>query len=87
MNLHVTLERTGDALTVRVAGRLGVDGVAELERACGDPGRLRLDLSELVTADEEGTRLLVRLKNAGAELAGVPPYVDLLLRARSARNP
>jgi hypothetical protein len=87
LNLHVTLARTGDALTVRVAGRLGAEGVAELERACGDPDGLRLDLSELVTADEEGTRLLVRLRNAGAELAEIPPYVDLLLRARSARNP
>lgn len=87
MDLHITLENAGDALTVRVAGRLGADGSAELERACRDEVRLRLDLSELVTADEEGTRLLVRLRNAGAELAGVPPYIDLLLRARSMRIP
>ena len=86
LDLHVTIERNSATLSVRVAGRLAAEGARELERACGRDRRLRLDLSELVSADEEGTSLLCRLRDAGAELVGTPPYIDLLLRARAAQT-
>jgi hypothetical protein len=86
LDLHVTIERGADRDSVRVAGRLASEGVRELARACEGKHRLRLDLSELVSADEEGTRLLCRLVDAGAELVGTPPYIDLLFRARAAQD-
>ena len=86
LDLHVTIERGADCDSVRVAGRLAAEGVRELERACEGKHRLRLDLSELVSADEEGTRLLCRLVDAGAVLVGTPPYIDLLFRARAAQD-
>jgi hypothetical protein len=86
LDLHVTIENDARGFSVRVAGRLAAEGVRELARACDGKHRLRLDLSELVSADEEGTRLLCRLVDAGAELVGTPPYIDLLFRARAAKD-
>lgn len=87
VDLHIaTLELDG-VLTVHVAGRLGDVGIGELRRACRGASRLRLDLSELLSADETATSLLAALRDSGAELVEVPPYIDLLLRARSARSP
>lgn len=86
MDLHVTIEEGAGTFSVRIAGRLAAEGARELELACDGKRRLRLDLSELVSADEEGTRLLCRLRDAGAELVGTPPYIDLLFRARAAQD-
>lgn len=82
MVLHVTSDERADLRTVRVAGVLGFVELGELRRACRGASRLRLDLSELLTADEAGTRLLAELRDAGAELFAVPPYIELLIRAR-----
>jgi anti-anti-sigma regulatory factor len=85
LDLHVTTQQGAEGLTVRVAGRLAADGAAELQHACSGAPRLRLDLSELVSADDEGTRLLARMRDAGAVLVGTPPFIELLLHARSGR--
>lgn len=82
MRLHISSERAEGTLTVRVAGRLGGAGLDELRRACSGAPRLRLDLRQLHSADETGTALLASLRDGGAELLGVPPYIDLLMRAR-----
>lgn len=84
MDLHISTNREGGVLTVRVAGRLALGGIAELRSACGDAARVRLDLSQLQFADEEGTSLLALLRDSGASLMGTPPFIDLLLRARLA---
>ncbi len=82
MDLHISTEERNGLLTVRVAGRLSSVGLGELRRACRDAARVRLDLSDLVSADEAGTAFLAAMRDSGADLAGVPPYIDLLLRAR-----
>ena len=87
MDLHISTADVAGHRTVHVAGRLASNGAAELERVCGDPARLRLDVSELVSADEAGTGLLRKLREAGAEITGTPPYLRLLLRARSGQDP
>ena len=85
MSLHITSDEEGGLRTVHVAGALGFDGLGELLRACREAPRLQLDLSELLTADEAGTNLLAALRDEGAELVSVSPYVYLLLRARHGR--
>ncbi len=83
MLLRIAEERLGEATVVHVSGRLGGDGVDELARACrGADGPLRLDLSELLHADEVGVSLLRSLRDAGAELVGVSPFIALLLENR-----
>ncbi len=87
MDLHISTDPAGGVLTVRVAGRLAPSGIAELRKACGEAVRVRLDLSQLQTADEEETPFLVLMRNAGAALIGTPPCIDLLLRTRLAVGP
>lgn len=87
MDLHISIEQKDGLLTVRVAGRLSSVGLGELRRACREAARVRLDLSDLVSADEAGTSFLAAMRDSGAELGGVPPYIDLLLRARLAPTP
>ncbi|MBK6406523.1 MAG: hypothetical protein IPN03_20115 [Holophagales bacterium] len=82
MDLHISTDEKNGLLTVRVAGRLSSVGLGELRRACREAARVRLDLSDLVSADEAGTTFLAAMRDSGADLAGVPPYIDLLLRAR-----
>jgi anti-anti-sigma regulatory factor len=87
VDLHISTEEKDGLLTVRVAGRLRAIGLEELRRACREGARVRLDLSDLITADEAGTTLLAALRDSGTELVGVPPYIDLLLRARLEPTP
>jgi anti-anti-sigma regulatory factor len=87
VDLHISTEETDGLLTVRVAGRLRAIGLEELRRACREGARVRLDLSDLITADEAGTTLLAAMRDSGADLVGVPPYIDLLLRARLEPTP
>ena len=83
MLLRITEERLEGSTLMHVAGRLGGEGVEELSRACGAPsGCLRLDLTDLLQADELGLSLLRTLRESGAELVGVSPFIDLLLKGR-----
>jgi hypothetical protein len=68
---------------VRLAGRLGEAQVPELFRACGEPGPLRLDLSDLVSADAAGIDALQRIQARGAILVRVPGYIRLQLASPS----
>jgi anti-anti-sigma regulatory factor len=83
MVLRIAEERLGEAAIVRVMGRLGGAGVEELSRACREAGApLRLDLSGLLHADEVGLALLRSLRDSGAELTSVSPFIQLLLDGR-----
>ena len=56
------------------------EGVAELNRVCGASSRpLRIRLSGLLQADEMGLSLLRSLRESGAELSDVSPFIGLLL--------
>lgn len=84
--LRIAEERLGPITIVRVAGRLAGPGVEELERVCAGSLRpLRIDLAELLQADELGIALLRSLRDSGAELTGVSPFVGLLLENGSTR--
>jgi hypothetical protein len=86
VTLYIAKEDGPQRRTLHISGRLAADGAGELETVCGDPARLVIDLSELLSADETGTRLLVEVRDAGAQLVAVPPFIQLLLRARSGEN-
>lgn len=82
MSLHIASEEDRAGLVVHVSGALYLVGLDELRTACRGGTRLRIDLSELLTADEESTRFLAALRDNGAELVAVPPFIDLLIRSR-----
>jgi hypothetical protein len=80
MLLRISEERLGEVTVVRVDGRLVGEGVEELDRICTAALRpLRIDLSGLLQADELGLSLLRALRGSGVELAGVSPFIQLLI--------
>ena len=68
---------------VRVAGRLSDVHVPELLLACAHPDQLRIDLTELVSADVAGIEALRRIRSKGATLVGIPGYIQMRLEAPS----
>jgi anti-anti-sigma regulatory factor len=82
--LRITVDTEEAAATVlRVAGRLTAETEPELERASrGIAGTLRIDLSGLQYADDEGIQGLHALVDAGAEVTGVSRYIERLLARR-----
>ena len=85
MLLRIMEERLGEGTVVHVAGRLAGEGVEELGRVCtASPRPLRIDLGELLQADELGLSLLRSLHESGADLFGGSPFINLLLENRGA---
>jgi hypothetical protein len=65
---------------VRIHGRLAGAAVRELDRVCREVSRpLVLDVTYLMSADDGGVATLRRLHLDGAQLAGLSPYLVLLL--------
>lgn len=65
---------------LHVAGRLLSVGLPERDKETSSvTGRLQLDLSELMSADESGIKKLRELAFSGVELDGASPYVQMLL--------
>ena len=76
---------SGDGALIRVEGALDAEGAAALRRECRSDGTtVRLDLSELRSADRDGIEALRSLAGEGAELTGASPYVQLLLEQGTA---
>jgi len=67
----------GDAgRTVLLAGRLKAAQVHDLRGICGAAaGPIRIDLTDLISADAVGIDALRRLRHDGAELVGVAHYL------------
>jgi anti-anti-sigma regulatory factor len=65
---------------VRLAGRLQREHADALMRLCEDaPPPLRLDLTDLVSADPAGLQTLLLIQERGARLESASPYVALQL--------
>ena len=80
MLLRITQTTEGPTTVLKIDGRLGGAGVAELARvAHAAVPPLVLDLTHLQQADADGLALLQALARAGAHLRGVSPYIALLL--------
>jgi anti-anti-sigma regulatory factor len=81
VTLYIACESDAGVRVVRLEGWLAGDAVAELERIVSEgSGPLRIDLSELRSADAAGLVALRALHAAGALLVGASPCIKLLLR-------
>jgi hypothetical protein len=78
MTLRVIPAATDDPSVLGLAGRLAAAEVPVLERSAGTGLRV-LDLSDLMSADDQGIALLRRLRHSGVELRNVSRYIELLL--------
>jgi hypothetical protein len=64
--------------TVSIAGRLTDAQVPDLLTACAQTATtLRVDLTDLLSADTIAVETLRRIRDDGAELVGVLPYIQL----------
>jgi len=81
MNFRIIIERTKTATVVRACGRLaGKDALAEFLGACeATEAALVIDLTDLRFADEEALCALRSLREKGATLQAVSPYISLLI--------
>ncbi len=81
MRLKITATAGETETTIKIEGELMRDGVSELDDACRSvDGAFAIDLSELMKADEEGIQALKNLRDGGARLVAVSPYIQLLLK-------
>lgn len=80
MTLRIFEECREHEDVVALHGWLSAAEVAELERVVSVHGRpLRIDLGQLAGVDADGLRALARLRERGALLCGVSPFVELML--------
>jgi hypothetical protein len=80
VTLYIACESDSGVRVLRLEGWLEGEAVAELERVVsGGSEPLRLDLSELRSADAAGLVALRALRAAGASLVRASPYIRLLL--------
>ena len=78
---------TSDHRLIRLAGRLTAAQVHDLLEACrGRRHAVRLNLSELMSADVPGLEALHDLRRDGANFVEVPVYIQLKLDALSSRR-
>lgn len=80
MTFRLQVTHQGETSVVKVDGTLTEEGRTEFLRtvhACGHP--LRLDLTDLRSADEKVLRVIRELLEGGAEIVGAPPYIAMLL--------
>jgi anti-anti-sigma regulatory factor len=70
------VHQSEEATTVYLAGRLEAAQVHELRGICATvTGRIRIDLTDLLSADAVGLDALSRLRRSGAQLVGVAHYL------------
>jgi hypothetical protein len=70
------VHKSEEATTVYLAGCLKAAQVHELRGVCAEvTGRIRIDLTDLLSADVVGIDALSRLRRSGAELVGVAQYL------------
>ena len=66
--------------TVTVAGQLADAHIPDLLMACGKISTaLRVDLTDVLSADPIAVEALRRIRDDGAQLVGVPGYIQLKL--------
>ena len=78
MTLRITPVPTDDPGILRLEGRLRAEEVPELERSAA-AGIRALDLSDLLSADEEGLAAIRRLRDRGVEIRNPSHYLAMLL--------
>lgn len=80
MTLRIFENAVEGEAVIALHGWLSSAEVAEVERLAAESSRpLRIELGQLAGVDEDGLRVLRRLRGGGARLTGASPYVELLL--------
>ncbi len=83
MRLKITATASETETMIKIEGELVSQGISDHENACRSvDGALALDLSELMKADEEGIQALKTLRDGGARLVAVSPYIELLMKTK-----
>ena len=78
VDLWVGVENRDGVSEMRLEGRLAGEAISELEALASKLERpIRIDLSQLLSADEAGLALLRARRKAGDELVGVRPLIQL----------
>jgi anti-anti-sigma regulatory factor len=73
---RIQVQQQAGGCTIHLAGRFNAAQVHELRGACAvATGFIRIDLTDLVSADAVGLDALQRLRIDGAEIVGVAPYL------------
>jgi len=73
---RIQVQQCAADCTIQLAGRLEAAQVPELRRACATAtGALRIDLTDLLSADAVGLDALRRLGQSGAEIVGAASYL------------
>ena len=76
VDCRIQIFREPDGCTVQLAGRLEAAQAGELRYVCATAtGHLRIDLTDLLSADAVGLDALRQLRRRGAELMGTAPYL------------
>ena len=76
VHCRMQIAQEADVRIVRIAGRLTSAQVPELLAACREAAcSVRVDLSDLLSADPIATDALRRVRAAGAEMVGLPRYI------------
>ncbi len=86
MECRIDVAHQAGCCVVHVAGRLTDAQVPDLLRVCTTYELVRIDLSDLDSANGIALEALHRLRNGGAEIVGAPPFIELLLDGLSPRT-
>lgn len=78
MTFRICFDTRDGHPTLHLEGRLGADEVPELERSAEDEVRA-IDLTHLVSFDEEGLAVLRRLRDRGIALRNPSRYLAMRL--------
>jgi hypothetical protein len=80
VDCRIQVRNENDVRTVSVAGRLADAHIPDLMIACGEiSGALRVDLIDVVSTDVIALQALRRIRDGGAQLLGMPKYIQLKL--------
>lgn len=79
VDCRIQVRDEGEVRVVVIAGRLMNEHVPGLLTACGRAATLRVDLTDVLSVDPIAADALRRLRDDGAQLTGVPTYIQLKL--------
>ena len=79
MDCRIQVVDEGDVRTVTIVGRLRGEHVPGLLTTCGQAPALRLNLADVLSVDAIAADALRRIRDGGAQLVSVPPYIQLKL--------
>lgn len=87
MAFRIATKRCRAVTVVRIDGRLGTPGVAQLQKVCESiEGPVCLDCANLQSIDAGGAQAIAALEADGTAVVGVSPYVDMLLKRAGRRQ-